>query len=479
MGVPQRVDATTGVTLVRAFGVITATLLVAGIVIGSGVFKKIVPLAQTGLSEAWILAAWLLAGFITLCGAFNLAGLSSLTEESGGIYEYLRLSFGNFASFLFGWTDFTIIGTASVAALGFIFSQTINTLIPLPNPLQPWAQVSIGGFIYPFADSGIKILAIGTICALTWVNYRGAAVSGKLSNVFTGAKLLGILLLILVGLFLAAPAPETAPLPNAPAATASNASFVSAFLTALLSVFWAYDGWVDLSFVTGEVKNPTRNVPRALVGGVCIAIGVYLLINYAYLRVLSLSQLAAISPNEIGAAVVAESVLGKAGKTGVTLLIMVSVFGTLNAVLLSHTRIYFRMAQERFFFPKAATVHPRYRTPHIALVYTLVWSCLMVLSGTFEMLTDLVIFATFLFYGLLALAVLKMKRQGRITVKVTGYPFVQVFILLFAMSLTVNTLVTQPKQSLIGIGLVLSGLPFYFYFKKQSALRQPRVSAGG
>lgn len=477
MGVPQRIDATTEVTLVRAFGVTTATLLVAGIVIGSGVFKKIVPLAQTGLSEAWILAAWLLAGFITLCGAFNLAGLSSLTEESGGIYEYLRLSFGNFASFLFGWTDFTIIGTASVAALGFIFSQTINTLIPLPNPLQPWAQVSIGGFIYPFADSGIKILAIGTICALTWVNYRGAAVSGTLSNIFTGAKLLGILLLILVGLFLAAPAPETVPVLKAPAATSSTA-FVSAFLTALLSVFWAYDGWVDLSFVTGEVKNPTRNVPRALVAGVSIAIGVYLLVNYAYLRVLSLPELAAISPNEIGAAVVAESVLGKAGKTGVTLLIMVSVFGTLNAVLLSHTRIYFRMAQERFFFPKAATVHPRYRTPHMALVYTLVWSCLLVLSGTFEMLTDLVIFATFLFYGLLALAVLKMKRQGRITTKVIGYPFVQLFILLFAMSLTVNTLVTQPKQSLIGIGLVLSGLPFYYYFKKQSAVQLPRVPAG-
>ncbi|MDF7814769.1 amino acid permease [Hymenobacter sp. YC55] len=477
MGVPQRIGATTGVTLVRAFGVTTATLLVAGIVIGSGVFKKIVPLAQTGLSEGWILAAWLLAGFITLCGAFNLAGLSSLTEESGGIYEYLRLSFGNFASFLFGWTDFTIIGTASVAALGFIFSQTINTLIPLPNPLQPWAQVSIGGFIYPFADSGIKILAIGIICALTWVNYRGAAVSGTLSNVFTGAKLLGILLLIMVGLFLAAPAPETAPVLNAPATTSST-SFISAFLTALLSVFWAYDGWVDLSFVTGEVKNPTRNVPRALVAGVSIAIGVYLLVNYAYLRVLSLPELAAISPNEIGAAVVAESVLGKAGKTGVTLLIMVSVFGTLNAVLLSHTRIYFRMAQERFFFPKAATVHPRYRTPHVALGYTLVWSCLLVLSGTFEMLTDLVIFATFLFYGLLALAVLKMKRQGRITAKVIGYPFVQLFILLFAMSLTVNTLVTQPKQSLIGIGLVLSGLPFYYYFKKQSAVQLSSAPAG-
>lgn len=475
MDVPEKVGAPAGVGLVRAFGVVTGTLLVAGIVIGSGVFKKIVPLAQSGLSEGWILAAWVLAGFITVCGAFNLAGLSSLTEESGGVYEYLRLSFGNFASFLFGWTDFAIIGSASVAALGFIFAQTVNALVPLPNPLQALAGVSIGHFMYPFADSGIKLLAIGTIGVLTWVNYRGVAASGHLSNVFTAAKILGILLLIVVGLFLAIPAAEPAGVPGAPVAAAGQVPFLSAFFGALLSVFWAYDGWVDLSFVTGEIKNPTRNVPRAILVGVAIAMGLYVLVNYAYMQALPLSRLAAVGPNEIGAAVVAETVLGKWGKTGVTLLIMVSVFGTLNAVLLSHSRIYFRMAQERFFFASAAVVHPRYRTPHVALVYTLGWSCLLVVSGTFEMLTDLVIFATFLFYGLLAAAVLKMKRQGRITAQVTGYPVVQFIILLFAAALIVNTVITQPKQSLLGLGLILTGLPFYFYFRRQAAAPQATV----
>ncbi|MCC3151954.1 APC family permease [Hymenobacter sp. BT770] len=479
MDVVEKARTTGEATLVRAFGVFTGTLLVAGIVIGSGVFKKIVPLAQSGLSESWILGAWVLAGFITMCGAFNLAGLSSLTEESGGVYEYLRLSFGNFASFLFGWTDFAIIGSASVAALGFIFSQTINALIPLPNPLQSLAHLSIGHFIYPFADSGIKILAIGTIFILTWVNYRGVEASGKLSSVFTAAKILGLLLLILVGLFVATPAHQATSLPSAPAAIAGNASLLSAFFGALLSVFWAYDGWVDLSFVTGEIKNPTRNLPRAIIAGVSIAIVLYVLVNYAYMRVLTLPQLAAVHPNDIGAAVVAESVLGKWGKTAVTLLIMVSVFGTLNAVLLSHSRIYFRMAQERFFFPKAAAVHPRYRTPHVALVYTLVWSCLLVISGTFDLLTDLVIFATFLFYGLLAVAVLKMKRQGKITANVIGYPFIQLILLLFALALVVNTLVTQPRQSLIGLLLILTGLPFYFYFKRQAAAAPAGASTEG
>jgi APA family basic amino acid/polyamine antiporter len=454
-------------TLARSLGVVTGTLLVAGVIIGSGVFKKIVPLAQTGLSEAWIMTAWVVAGLFTLGGAFNLAALATLTKESGGIYEYLRLAFGNFASFLFGWTDFAIIGSASVAALGFIFAQTVHSLLPLPNPLQAWAQVSIGQVIYPFADSGIKLLALGTISVLTWVNYRGVAAGGTLSNLFTGAKILGLLLLVVVGIFVATPVQTALALPS-PTLTASSGSFFSAFFSALLSIFWAYDGWVDLSFVTGEMKNPTRDVPRAIIGGVALAIGVYVLVNYAYLHVLSLAQLAAVGPNEIGAAVVAEAAVGKWGKTGVTVLIMVSVLGTLNAVLLSHSRIYFRMAQERFFFARAAHVHPRYRTPHLALIYTLGWSSLLVVSGTFDLLTDLVIFATFLFYGLIAVAVLKLKRQGKLTGPTRGYPFLQILLLLFALTLLGNTILTQPKQSLLGLGLVATSLPFYGYFHRQA-----------
>ncbi|WP_179225424.1 APC family permease [Hymenobacter mucosus] len=465
---PEKPPVAAPVTLVRAFGVVSGTLLVAGIVIGSGVFKKIVPLAQSGLSAEWILAAWVVAGLVTICGALNLSGMASLTEESGGVYEYLRLSFGNFASFLFGWTDFAIIGSASVAALAFIFAQSVNALLPLPNPAQEWAHLSMGGLIYPFADSGIKLLAITTTAALTWVNYRGVSESGRLSNVFTAAKIGGILLLILAGLFLASP--DTSGI-TAAVVPIREVSLGSAFFGALLSVFWAYDGWVDLSFVTGEIKNPRRNVPRAIIGGVSIAIVLYVLINYVYLCTLPLAQLAAVGPNEIGAAVVAEALLGKWGKTGVTVLILVSVFGTLNSVLLSHTRVHFRMAQEGYFFQSAATVHPRYRTPYRALAFTFTWSSLLIISGTFERLTDLVIFATFLFYGLLAVAVVKMKRQGRIPGPVPGYPFVQLLLILFALTFTGHTLITQPTQSLLGLGLILTGLPFFVYFRRQARMQ--------
>ncbi|MBD0293734.1 MAG: amino acid permease, partial [Flavisolibacter sp.] len=426
----------------------------------------------TGLGEGAILAAWIIAGIITMFGAFTLAGLSSLTEETGGVYEYLRLSFGNFFSFLFGWTDFTIIGTASIAALGFIFSQTINSLVPLPNPLQAWEHISIGNFIFPFADSGIKILAIAAIAFLTWINYRGVRKSGNVSNVVTTAKILGISLLIIFGLFYSAPAEGQQIATSSTESTLKGAAFFSALFTAMLSAFWAYDGWSNITFVTGEIKNPKRNLPFAIIIGVAIAMILYVLANYAYMHVLPLDTLRTVRQNEIGAVVVAKTMIGNAGRTLIVVLIMISVFGALNGIILAHSRIYFRMAQEQYFFRNAAHVHPRYRTPHVALLYSLVWSSVLVLSGTFDILTDMVIFAGFLFYGLVAVALIKMKSKGSIKAKAIGYPVVQVIIILFSIALIVNTVIAQPKHSAIGLMLVLSGVPFYFYFRKNRSVVQ-------
>jgi basic amino acid/polyamine antiporter, APA family len=454
--------------LIRSLGLFTATLLVSSTLIGSGVFKKIIPLSQTGLSESWILIAWAFAGFITMLGAFNLSGLASMTEETGGVYEYLRLSFGNFFSFMFGWADFTIIGSASIAAIAFIFAQTLNTLIPLPNPFSAWSDISIGHLIYPFADSGIKILALATIIVLSWVNYRGAKESGRLNNIFTLAKITGIIILIVGGLFYATPPYiSQANAMHEIHAGLQGGSHISAFFIAMLAVLWAYDGWMDISFLTGEVKNPKRNVPLAIIIGVSLAMILYVLINHAYMNVLSLDQLASVGQNEIGAAAVAKTLIGRTGVTMIIFLIMISVFGTLNAIILSHTRIYFRMAEEKFFFPEVAKVHPKYKTPYISLFYTMIWSCILVVSGTFDILSDMVIFANFLFYGLLAVALIKMKKAGKIKIKVIGYPVIQIILILFSLSLILNTIVNQPKQTLAGIGLILIGVPFYYYFRKK------------
>lgn len=449
------------ISLIRGLGLFTGTFLVAGVMIGSGVYKKIIPMSQTGLSETWILLAWIIAGLFTMLSAFNLSALASLTEDSGGVYEYLRLTFGNFFSFLFGWTDFSIIGTASVAALAFIFSQTINTLITLPNPLYAWENISIGGFIHPFADSGIKILALTAIFIVAWINWRGVREGGFVNNIFTSAKIIGIIILIVLGIFYtsASNAPEAATV-----ASSGSISFFSALFAAMLSAFWAYDGWLDISFVTGEIKNPKRNVPLAILYGVSIAMALYVLVNFAYMLVMPASELAQVNQNEIGAAVVAQKLLGGFGKTLIIILIMISSFGSLNAVMLSHARIYFRMAQEKFFFRGADAIHPEHRTPHKSILYTMAWSCVLVISGTFDMLTDMVIFASFIFYILLALAVIKMKTKGLLTVKAIGYPMVQVIVILFSLALLLNTVVAQPKQTLLGLLLVLSGVPFFLYF---------------
>ncbi len=452
-------------SLKRVLGLTTGILLVAGMMIGSGVFKKIVPMAQTGLSETWILLAWAAAGIITMFGAFTLAGLSSLTEESGGVYEYLRLSFGNFFSFIFGWTDFTIIGTASIAALSFIFAQSVNVFIPLGNPFHSLEHLSIGGFVFPFAEGGIKLLAMAAIMLLTWINYRGVEHGGLINNIVTSAKIIGILLLIILGLSYSHATTEGPVITTETTIPLQGVALLSAVLAAMLSAFWAYDGWSNISFITGEIKNPKRNIPIAIMSGVAIAMLLYLLANTAYMHVLPLSALRAVDQSQIGAAVVAETLLGKAGQTLLVALIMVSVFGSLNAIILAHARIYFRMAQGNFFFKNAAKVHPVHRTPSVALLYTMTWSCILVISGTFDMLTNMVIFVGFLFYGLVAVALFKMKRNGSIKVKVIGYPVIPAVIMLFSIALVINTIVTQPKQSLIGLGLVLSGVFFYFYFK--------------
>lgn len=453
-------------SLKRVLGLTTAILLVAGMMIGSGVFKKIIPMAQTGLSEGWIIAAWVGAGLITMFGAFTLAGLSSLTEESGGVYEYLRLSFGNFFSFIFGWTDFAIMGCASVAALGFIFAQTVNVFIPLGNPFHSFEHLGIAGFIFPFAEGGIKILAIATIILLTWINYRGIQHGGLINNIVTSAKIIGILSLIILGLTYS-PVQNEEVVTTTAAASLEGIALISAVLAAMLSAFWAYEGWSNLSFITGEIKDPKRNVPIAIMSGVAIAMTLYVLSNLSYMHVLPLEKLRAVDQNQIGAAVVAETILGKVGQSLLVTLIMVSVFGTLNGIILSHARVYYRMAQGGYFFKNAAKVHPEHRTPAVALLYTMVWSCILVMSGTFDMLTNMVIFAGFLFYGMIGVALFKMKRNGTITTKVIGYPVIPAIILLFSIALIINTVITQPKQSFFGLLLVASGVFFYFYFKKR------------
>jgi APA family basic amino acid/polyamine antiporter len=237
----------------------------------------------------------------------------------------------------------------------------------------------------------------------------------------------------------------------------------------MLSALWAYDGWATITYVTGEIKNPVRNIPLAIIGGVGIAMVLYVLLNYVYMRVLPLDQLAGIPENKIAAAVVAETLIGKSGAALIAALILTCTFGALNGCIIVYPRIYFRMAQEGVFFRKAAFVHPLFKTPYISLIYSGIWSCILVINGTFDQITNLVIFSGYLFFGLAVWGLIKMKRQKRIVKKVIGYPVIPVIIILFSLVLVINTLIVQPAASLLGLLLILTGVPFYFYFKRKVA----------
>jgi len=460
-------------SLNRALGLTASVLLVAGLMIGSGVFKKIAPMAKHLGSESYILWAWILAGVITMFGAFTYAGLATTTARTGGIYEYLKQAFGDFIAFLFGWSFFTITGSGAIAALAFIFSESVNTLVHFPNPLDSWKDVSMaGGTITPFASSGIKFFAIIVIGLLTLINYRGVKQGGILNNIVTAAKILGILLLIVAGLFYAAgPAPQVVTGAATPAQ--SGGTMIAVFLSAMLSALWAYDGWANITFIAGEIKNPQRNLPLAIIGGVGIAMFLYVMLNYCFMRVLNMQQLAAIGDNEIAAAKAAGVMMGNTGSIIIAVLIMACTFGAANACILVYPRLYYRMAQETRFFKSASAVHRIYRTPHIALVYSGVWSCILVISGTFDLLTNLVVLASYFFFGLTAWGLIKMKRSGVVKTRVIGYPFTPVIIMLFSLSLIINNIISDPKQSFICFLLVLSGVPFYLYFKRKALANGP------
>src|SRR5690242_17466797 len=347
------------IPLNRVVGVVTAILMVAGNIIGTGVFKKVVPMAQTGLSESFILLAWLVAGLIILLGAFTFAGLSKATTESGGTYEYFRLAFGELLAFLEGWGLFVIIGSGSVAAIAFIFAQSVNSMIPIPNLIPQWQSFTIFHSVQPFASSGIKLFAVITIFLLTYFNYRGIRNSALLNNLVTSGKILGILFLILMGLIATVPVSTTVATVANPVQSVTPS--LSIFLGAMLSAFWAYDGFTNVTAIAGEIKNPTRNIPIAVITAVLLVIILYVAVNFAFMRVMPVHELAALGENKIAAAEVAERITGSKGAYFISLLILLSSFGALNIIILFYSRVYYRMAQEKVFFPGAAKVHPRFR----------------------------------------------------------------------------------------------------------------------
>lgn len=472
--------------LKRALGLTTAILIVISSMIGSGVFKKIAPMSETLMDTKLILLAWILAGVVSMFGVFTYSGLASLTEEGGGQFEYFRIIYGKFFGFLFGWTCFTVIQSASIASIAYVFSESVNNLAHFKQPFYQWADINIGNFIFPFANSGVKIFTICTIIALTLINYFGVKKGGLLNDIFSWAKIGGIVFLIITGFLLYGNADQVSA-QNSQLIKPQDFNLISAMFAAMLAAFWAYDGWVNLAYMGGEVKNPKRNIPIAIIGGTAAVMLVYVLVNIVYLRVLPVETFVEINSagNKIAAAEVAQSILPGIGFTLVSILIMVSAFGATNASLMASPRIYHQMAKQKLFFKSFGETHPKYQTPYKSLLFQMIWSSVLVMSGTFDQLTDMLIFASFIAYGSGAAGLLYMKIKGKpnhnlnpggehnntgrfkITAKVIGYPVIPILFLLFSIGLVVNTLVTMPKESITGLSFIVIGIPIYYLVKRQ------------
>lgn len=453
--------------LVRALGLGYVIIFVIANIIGSGVYKKIAPMAAELHSSTWILLAWIVGGIITLFGALSNAEVAGLLADTGGEFVYLKKIYNRFFAFLYGWSLFTIIQTATISSLAYVFAQSLNSIVPIPELLPSLHHFSVGGVFYPFQDFGVKLTAILLILLLTSLNISGLKSGAWISKAILLLVFTGLLVIVFFGLSSITSSHENYDLRELTNSTVT----LSSFYTAMLAAFWAYQGWVSVGFIGGEVKDPTKNIPKGIVIGVFIVIFIYLLVNITYLSLLSIPQLELVhaAGNQIAAVEAVRSFWGTSGVLFISLLILVTTLGCTNASILTGARPYYAMARERLFFSGIGKLNKN-NVPSNSLLWQGIWSSVLVLSGTFDQLTDMVIFAVFIFYGATTLGVFILRRKmpnAHRPYKVWGYPFVPAIFILFCIGLFFNTIVARPREAAIGMILILAGIPVYFFLKRK------------
>ena len=440
-----------------------------------------------------LLMIWLLAGVMTFLGVLANAEVASMITETGGQYVYFERMYGAFVAYLYGWAAFAVIQTGTVAALAYVFAEYATQLWPLPELPEPIAgmacHIPLIGDVMPLKEVGVKSLAILVIVFLTSVNYLGVRFGGLMQNIFTMAKLAGMLSLVLLA-FLSHGGGNWANLTTASVIVQkSGLALLTGVVAAFQGAFWGYEGWVKASFVAGEVREPQRNVPRAMILAMVIVISVYLLVNIAYCWVLPVDVMAG---TKLVAAVAAERLFVGGGKW-IAVLVMVSTFGAINAVIMASARVYFAMARRNAFPAFLAHTHPRFHTPTTSLVVQAIWCVALVLSGTFDILTNTLVFVGWAFYAAGAFGVLLLRRKepnAPRPFKVPGYPMLPLIFVLFAICFLVVTVydditsyqvaIAAGKPAVInsafGMFLVLSGTPIYFLCRYKSRKTTSKAS---
>jgi basic amino acid/polyamine antiporter, APA family len=457
--------------LVRGLGAWASAAIVVGTMIGTGIFLKPAEMAREGQFVSIIFAAWIVGAILSIFGALSFAELGAMIPEAGGEYAYLRRGFGPVWGYLFGWMHSIVGRPSSLASIGAGLVRFLGFLVPAIGTPIFTAHIAIPGLgswikSYDFVFTWAQPIAVLWILGMTGVNYLGVRLGGAVQVFLTAIKIVSVAVVIGVALF--APAPSSqAPDPVWP--TVFHASVFSAFLAALAAALWAYDGWEDLNLVGSEVQDPARNFPRALVGGVSFVALIYLLFSAACLKVLPFASVAA-SPHI--ASDVVEHVAGRGAAAWITVAMVISALGSMNSSVLSGARPTYAMARDGIFFKIVDGVHPKYRTPGRALIFQGVLASLMALTGTFEELTSLFIFAGWIFYGLAVVALFRMRRTEPDLprpYRCWGYPWVPGLFVAGALALTVNIWLDRPGRSSIGLLLIVAGLPLYKCWSARAA----------
>ena len=432
--------------LERQLGLWSAVAVLIGSTIGSGIFRSPAGIADKLPGPLPLMAVWVAGGVFALCGALTLAELSGAFPETGGAYVFIREGWGRLTAFLFGWAELTLIRAASLGAISTTFAEYLLRVLGYDPSLEPYTT-------YVHYVAAIAILLTATF------NYVGVRWGSLVQNLTTLAKYGGLSFIIVLALAIGLPRTGGHYTPAVP-----DGSFhIAAFGLALVSVLWAFDGWADLSFVAGEVKEPRRTLPRAIIIGTLAVIAVYLLANVAYMAVLPVEQ---IRHSRLVAADVAQLLIGAPGVVFVAVTVMLSTFGTLNGTLLTAPRIFFAMADDGLFFRKVAAVHPKYHTPYVSILLTTGLGVVFVLLRTFEQLADTFVTAIVPFYALAVAAIFVLRKRADYDppFRAPLYPIVPALFILATCFLLGNAILdpTSRWPTMAVLGIILLGIPVFY-----------------
>lgn len=486
---------------IRGLGLLDSTMIVAGSMIGSGIFIVSADIARQTGSAGGLLLTWIITGILTIFAALSYGELAAMMPKAGGQYVYLRESYSPLWGFLYGWTLFLVIQTGTIAAVGVAFANFLGVLVPAISPTS-WIIPPINlTSSYAISLSVQQAIAVALIVFLTVLNMQGLKLGKLIQNLFTSAKTLSLLILIVLGIFIGGAAgtfsanwenlftpqnaaiikPDFAFLPEV-SVNGGLMALIVVFCVAQVGSLFSSDAWNNITFTAGEVKNPQRNIPLSLVLGTGLVISLYILANFAYLATLSLSQIQNAPGNRVGTLAL-QTIFGAGGATVMAIAIIVSTFGCNNGLILAGARVYYAMAQDDLFFKATAKLNKNH-VPAVALVLQCIWSCLLVLprtrSGKFTpdgaedygnlygALLDYVVFAVLIFYILtiIGLFILRKTRpDAERPYRAFGYPFVPIVYIAAATVITLVLLFYKPQTSLPGLAIALSGVPVYFIWK--------------